>query len=187
MTKSHYPEFQKASRIIADILINHQKDPKCIKCQTSLKKIQGMCADASIKGMKLGKSKVNNNFSSLPFSFISGMFVDDPYSLLCYKCTSFIKRSIGIIPEKWDSKTFPQMSTPLLTNDKGEHDFNKKSKWTIRYKGKEYPHTKQLQNEFMDQGVREYIKQYPECPHNEEKLKRLLTSYKLYEKMYGYN
>jgi hypothetical protein len=184
MTKSHYPEFQKASRTIADILINHQKDPKCIKCQKKII-IPEQCLTHSIKGMKMGKSKINNSLASLPFSFISGMFVDDPYNLLCDNCTNFIKRSIGIIPERWDSKWFPQMSTPLSFDTSGKR--KEKVKWTIRYKKKDYPHTKQLQSKFMDEGVKAYLKEFPECPHSITKLKRLLNGYKLYEKLYGHN
>lgn len=189
MTKSYYPVFQKASRTIADILINHQKDPKCVRCQKKLK--LGDCADRSIKGFKLGKrKKIGMTFSSLPFSFISGTFVDTPYSLLCYKCTNFVKRSIGFIPELYDDKYFPQVSAPFITLGDGKIDWDafeskKKTKWTIRFQGKEYPHTKHLKNEFLHNGVIKYKREFPECPHNEEKLKRLVNGHKLYDKLYG--
>lgn len=187
--KSHYPAFQKASRTIADIIINHQKDPKCVKCQKKLN--LGKCADNSIKGFKIGKRKNSGmTFSSLPFSFISGTFVDTPYSLLCYKCTNFVKRSIGFIPEIYDDKYFPQVSAPFITLDDGKIDWDsfkakKKTKWTIRFQGKEIPHTKQLKKELMMKGIMKYKKDFPECPHNIEKLYRLLNGHALYDKMYG--
>ena len=184
--KSHYPAFQKASRTIADILMNHQKDPKCVRCQKKIK-IPEPCIDRSIKGFKLGKGKkAPLTMSSLPFSFISGTFVDTPYSLLCYKCTNFVKRSIGFIPELWDSKYFPQVSAPLdLDELKKPKSEQKKTMWTIRYRGEETPHTKKKKDRMMNEGVIQYKHDFPECPHNQAKLKRLVNGHALYDKLYG--
>jgi len=190
--KSHYPEFQKASRTIADIIINHQEKPQCMRCRKSLKKLQDGCANRAIKGFQVGKKEKGvdaNTFSSLPFGFMSGTFVDTPYSLLCHECVSFVKRSCGKIPEIWDSKYFPQVSAPFPTLENGKIDFDnfgkKKTKWTIRFMGQSVPHTKALKERMMNLGVTKYKRDFPECPHSKAMLKKLVNSHKLYDRMYG--
>jgi len=51
---SHYPAFQKARRTLADIIINHQEKPQCVRCRKSLKKLQDGCAKRAIEGFKVG-------------------------------------------------------------------------------------------------------------------------------------
>lgn len=182
--KSHYPAFQKASKVIADILMNHNNNLKCVRCQKKID-IPEPCVDRSINGFKLGKGKkAPLTMSSLPFSFISGTFVDTPYSLLCYKCTNFVKRSIGFIPEIYDSKYFPQVSAPMDFEELGNPK-RKKIKWIIRFQGEETPHTKEKKARMMELGVKKYKHDFPECPHSESKLKRLVNGHELYDKMYG--
>lgn len=184
--KSYYPQFKKAATTIADILINHDEHPVCVKCRKDLSPLRdGGCADRAIKGFGKGK-KDFKAFSGMPFGFISNGFVDTPYSLLCYECDSTVKRMIGYIPEIYNSDYFPQVSSTGVDID----DFfdslksKKKTKWQIRYKKKTVPHTKVLKAKFMNEAVKAYKKKFPECPHTESKLKRLINGYKLYDKLY---
>lgn len=171
----------KATNIIVKY-ISKQKNIKCIRCNKKVCVNDG-CADAALKGF--GKLK---SFSSMPFGLLSGMFADSSYSILCNSCDRFVKRSIGFIPEIWDSKWFPQVSTTGLTLEVFEENMKsktkKKLKWEIRYQGKTFPNTKKLYKEFMDSAIEIYKLSYPSCPHSAEKLKKLINSHKLYDKRY---
>jgi len=173
------PSGRASNIIINDILKNDKVI--CIRCKKKVC-INGDCADRAVKGFKIGKNKKSNTFSSMPFSLLSGMFIDSPYNVLCYNCDKFVKRSIGFIPEKWESKWFPQVYTTWLDVKKVPTG---KSRWFISYKGKrDIPHTKVLVSKMLADGIKRYKKIFPECPHSETKLRRLLNGYKLYDRNY---
>ena len=174
----------RASNIILESLLK-QPVIKCIRCKKKIC-VDGDCAKMALKGVPIGKGKkTSNTFSSMPFSLISGMWIDSKYSTLCHTCDKFVKRCIGFIPEKWDDEWFPQVSTPWLSIEKLTPE-QKRNRWSITYRGKSgIPHSKSIQRSFMNSAVKRYKRSFPECPHTENKLKRLLNGYKLYDKEYN--
>jgi hypothetical protein len=165
----------RATNIIIEDILKYNKI-LCIRCKKKVL-IDDDCADRAIKGFGSNLSIHSN----MPFSLLSGSYIDSPYYVLCHNCDKFIKRSIGFIPEKWDSKWFPQISTPWLDKKTAPS----KSRWFISYKDKhDIPHTKALVSKMLTEAIKKYKKAFPECPHSETKLKRLLNGYLSYDRDY---
>lgn len=137
-----------------------------------------------IDGWSRGKGKKKTvTYSSAPFYYLSGNFVDDLQWLLCHKCGYDVQRFIGLIPDRDRYEVFPNVSTPLDL-DHFKAGIKKRLKWTLWWGKKTFPHTKKLKNKFMDQAVKAYKKKYPYVPHTEKQLKGLINGYRRYDKRY---
>jgi len=183
MTTKHklHPKIKqhwKATKNIIRLTLE-RKNLKCRKChkKISFSKKEIKCF---VDGFKMGKGKRLDTWSEIPIQVLSGLFIHDPFHILCYKCKADVYRFMGVIPDKHDSDTFPQQITSLPDGmDIGDWLSKKTKRWEIHYKKKRIPFFKKTFAKLMKEACKAYIKKYPYIPYNQKQLIKLIKNYKL--------
>lgn len=159
------------------------KLPEKINCVVCGKEFE-TCAKC-FKTQTHGKGKTKWVSGAIaPFLIVGRITTMNQYPVACKTCSYKILRVAGQIPEKYDSKVFPQVYTGGMTFDEFKERLDSKTKKRYKqficYKGKrDIPHTKALYDKYLAKACRAYLTKFPETPYNLKQLKRQLKSISL--------
>jgi hypothetical protein len=123
-----------------------------------------------------GKNKLTSG-AIAPFLIVGRITTMLKHPVACKVCSYKIIRVAGVIPERYDSDTFPQVVTGGLEVDEMMERLRskkpKKHKWFIMYKKKkDVPHTKALYDKYLTEACKKYLKKFSETPYNLKQLKQ---------------
>ncbi len=159
------------------VLENLKKEERCIVCKKKYN-TNRKCW----KPFKMGKGKKAPTSMRISSQIYIGKLTSyhSPY-LLCGKCSNRILRFIGVIPDKHDSKVFPQLHSTSVDSEeffkqlRGE----KKTRWQLSYKKAfdDVPNKKGLYKRLLAQACREYCSKY-QTPYTPRQLMRAIRSHK---------
>lgn len=159
------------------VLADMKEKERCIVCHKKYKTYK-----KCYKPFKRGKGKKATTTMPLSPNIYIGKLTshEEPY-VLCDKCSKRVLRFIGVIPDKHDSKVFPQIHSQA-TDVKDFMDYlngKKKTKWQLTFKSgfKNVPNKKGLYDRLLGQACHDYCNTH-QTPYTPKQLVRVIKSYK---------
>ena len=138
-----------------------EKDLRCYKCKKKLLRKGQSVKTLFPQSKKLIHKRYHIETHNISFSIDQ---LSRP-KILCRKCSNFIYRSCGYVPEKEDSTVFPQTLSKNARSVKTK-DLNcwlgKKKNWNIHYKKSTVTFTNVKYEQLLIKACRQYVEKYPE-------------------------
>jgi len=153
-----------------------QEKEKCIYCNKTFKTYK-----KCFLPFKMGKGKKKFTSQRLaPYIYIGKLTSHRTPSILCKVCSDKVLRFMGVIPEKHDSKVFPQIhSTACDPKDlRAQLMGEKKTKWQLDYKDiRNFTPVHPIYRKLLNEACEKYCKKYI-TPYTPKQLVRVIRSHK---------
>ncbi len=163
---------------IANLVMDKmQEKEKCVSCHKKFKTYK-----KCYRPFKRGKGKKAFTSMRIAPNIYVGKLTShhNPY-VLCDRCSMDVLRFIGVIPDKHESKKFPQLHTGPMDPEQFflELDGKKRTQWKLDYRSayKSAPNKKGLYNKLLFQACIEYCRRHV-TPYTPKGLMRVIKSHK---------
>ena len=154
-----------------------QEEEKCVSCHKKFKTYK-----KCYKPFKWSKKKgVPTTMRIAPNIYVGKLTSHSNPYVLCRNCSFNVLRFIGVIPDKHESKIFPQLHSGPMDSEQffAELDGKKRTQWKLDYRSayKSAPNKKGLYNKLLFQACIEYCKRHV-TPYTPKGLMRIIKSHK---------